>query len=145
MVLGFGASSKPVLGTTGGIISLFVLQGVGRGVWEGTNKGLFAEYFAYDTLGAFSNIIIQNGLASAIVSFISVSGKMAPICDVVLGCPVYAGEAWASIIFSVLAILGFSLASVLNSKGIRTYEQLYSNSNGAELDSETDSTVALLK
>ena len=56
------------LGTWHGLLLLFILQGVrvattahdvspdsgcvklGRGVWEATNKSVFAEYFEYDTL-----------------------------------------------------------------------------------------------
>merc|ERR1719331_2281549 len=66
------------LGNWSGLIVLFVLQGIGRGIWEGTNKAIFAEYFAYDTDGAFSNLIVQNGGASTICFFVNAYGHAAP-------------------------------------------------------------------
>jgi len=167
------------LGNWGGLVSLFVLHGIGRGVWEATNKALFAEYFAYDTLGAFSNIIIQNGAASAIAFFVNAYGGTTPSCpeytvnatsttaccdkfsDVAPkcngdssvpyspfclrntnDCEAYASEAWAGTIFSVLAIVGFMAASVLQSRGVKTWGDL--NAKKAEggyrsMDDELDS------
>merc|ERR1712166_85377 len=130
------------LGTWGGLVALYVLQGVGRGVWEATNKAIFAEYFAYDTVGAFSNLIIQNGGGSAICFFINAYGHSAPkysdcTCNNPVDyhapstegciggtCPVYSSMAWAGVIFSALAVAGFLAASVLFAKGVKTWQGL---------------------
>jgi hypothetical protein len=42
------------------------LHGIGRATFEGTLKSTFADYFAYEKEGAFANIILQNGLSSAL-------------------------------------------------------------------------------
>mmetsp|Transcript_17003 Transcript_17003/g.28226 ORF Transcript_17003/g.28226 Transcript_17003/m.28226 type:complete len:488 (+) Transcript_17003:114-1577(+) len=49
-----------------GLIVIYTLQGVGRASFESTLKATFADYFASESAGAFSNIILQNGLAGAI-------------------------------------------------------------------------------
>jgi MFS family permease len=49
-----------------GLIAIYTLQGVGRASFESTLKATFADYFATESAGAFSNIILQNGLAGAI-------------------------------------------------------------------------------
>jgi len=153
IILGFGT-----LGNWGGLVTLFVLHGIGRGVWENTNKAIFAMYFAHDNgkheLGAFSNIIIQNGAASAIAFFVNAYGGATPQCPEFTinatstmkctegtrfcmrntnECGAYASEAWAGVIFSVLAIVGFGLASGLHAKGINTWAELRA---GGGLDSE---------
>lgn len=48
------------------LLVVYSLQGIGRATFEGTLKSLFADYFSYEKEGAFANIILQNGLASAI-------------------------------------------------------------------------------
>ena len=49
-----------------GLVVIYTLQGIGRATFESTLKATFADYFASDPAGAFSNIILQNGLAGAI-------------------------------------------------------------------------------
>jgi len=49
----------------GGLLVIFTLHGIGRATFEGTLKAVFAEFFSYEKEGAFANIILQNGLASA--------------------------------------------------------------------------------
>lgn len=49
-----------------GLVVIYTLQGVGRASFESTLKATFADYFAAEPAGAFSNIILQNGLAGAI-------------------------------------------------------------------------------
>lgn len=124
LTLGYGR-----LGNWGGIVTLFVLQGVGRGVWEATNKALFAEYFDYDTLGAFSNIIVQNGATSAIFFFLNAYGSARPSCpaDATDDCAAYALEAWIGVVCSLLAVVGFLCASVLKSRGIKTWSDFGNN------------------
>jgi hypothetical protein len=45
---------------------VYTLQGMGRATFESTLKATFADYFSYEKEGAFANIILQNGLSSAI-------------------------------------------------------------------------------
>merc|ERR1712070_1008224 len=106
------------LGNWGGIILLCVLQGLGRGVWEATNKAIFVDYFDYDTLGAGANIIIQNGGAGAVGFFINAYGHIVPSCTEGDDdqCPAYSPMAWAVVISSVLAVVGFLLATVLKER-----------------------------
>lgn len=50
-----------------GIMVFYVLQGLGRGVYESTNKGIFADFFPGEkSTGAFANCILQNTGASTI-------------------------------------------------------------------------------
>lgn len=50
-----------------GIFLFYVLQGVGRGVYEGTNKGIFADYFpGAQSTGAFANVMMQATLSSVV-------------------------------------------------------------------------------
>mmetsp|Transcript_7029 Transcript_7029/g.11117 ORF Transcript_7029/g.11117 Transcript_7029/m.11117 type:complete len:478 (+) Transcript_7029:85-1518(+) len=49
-----------------GLVIIYTLQGFGRATFESALKATFASYFAGNSTGAFGNIILQNGLASAI-------------------------------------------------------------------------------
>jgi hypothetical protein len=49
-----------------GLVSIYTLQGIGRATFESTLKATFADYFSSDSVGAFSNIILQNGLSGAV-------------------------------------------------------------------------------
>ena len=51
------------------LLLCFVLQGVGRACYEGTNKALYADRFPHDAEAAFANQLLANGLASAIAYF----------------------------------------------------------------------------
>lgn len=51
------------------LISCYTLQAIGRACYEGTNKALYADLFPEHAEAAFSNIVLANGLASAISSF----------------------------------------------------------------------------
>lgn len=48
------------------IVLVYTLQGVGRATFESTLKATFADFFPQENEGAFANIILQNGLSSAI-------------------------------------------------------------------------------
>lgn len=46
------------------LISLYVLQGMGRAVYESTNKAVFADFFPGEkSAGAFANCMMQNSVA----------------------------------------------------------------------------------
>jgi len=53
------------LSAWGVLVPLYLLQGIGRAGYEGTNKALYADFFPRSLPAAFSNIVIANGLASA--------------------------------------------------------------------------------
>mmetsp|Transcript_19057 Transcript_19057/g.48798 ORF Transcript_19057/g.48798 Transcript_19057/m.48798 type:complete len:499 (-) Transcript_19057:309-1805(-) len=70
------------LAAIGTLVSCYALQGVGRACYEGTNKALYADFFPNDTEAAFSNIVLANGIASAVGFFLFPSlanGTMASI------------------------------------------------------------------
>jgi len=48
------------------LVAVYTSHGVGRATFEGTLKATFADYFPQEKEGAFANIILQNGLSSAI-------------------------------------------------------------------------------
>jgi MFS family permease len=48
------------------LVVVYALHGTGRATFEGTLKATFADYFPHEKEGAFANIILQNGLSSAI-------------------------------------------------------------------------------
>jgi len=58
------------LGRFGALVPIYLLQGLGRSCFEGTNKALYADLFPNDAAAAFSNIVIFNGGASAAAYFI---------------------------------------------------------------------------
>lgn len=64
-VVPFGGGGPETWGW--GVIVFFLLQGVGRGVYESTNKGIFADFYVgADATGAFANCMMQNTLSSTI-------------------------------------------------------------------------------
>jgi len=81
-----------------GIMVFYVLQGLGRGVYESTNKGIFGDAFpGAQGLGAFANCMMQNTLASTIGFLLGVA-KL----DYV--------EVYILLAFSVLSVPGLLLA-----------------------------------
>jgi MFS family permease len=54
-----------------GVMILFVAQGLGRGVYESTNKVVFADFFPGKAPGAFANVMLQGSLAFALCFFFS--------------------------------------------------------------------------
>merc|ERR1711988_1060711 len=55
-----------------GLIVLYALQGFGRGVYESTNKSIFADAFPCEQYpGVFANVIMQNSFAFTVCFFLS--------------------------------------------------------------------------
>lgn len=136
LCLGFGN----VAGSSGwGLVVLFVLQGLGRGVWESTNKAIFLDYFAHDKVGAGAQIIIQNGGATAVAFFLSAYSPARPTahdCVTRGECPAYDLEAWAIMVFSVVAVVGFLVASTLFARGISTWKTVGCGSHELDIQKE---------
>eukprot|EP00934_Nitzschia_sp_Nitz4_P009131 Nitzschia sp. Nitz4//scaffold131_size63436//48711//50296//NITZ4_006283-RA/size63436-snap-gene-0.45-mRNA-1//1//CDS//3329535292//9121//frame0 len=55
------------------LIGLYSCMGVGRATYEGTLKATYVDFFSYEKEGAFANLIIQNGLSSALGFYLSIS------------------------------------------------------------------------
>lgn len=55
-----------------GLLTVYTLHGVGRSTFESTLKATFIDFFPTETAGAFSNIILQSGLSTAVGYFLSV-------------------------------------------------------------------------
>jgi len=55
------------------LVVLYLLQGMGRAIFESTNKGVFADFFPRpeDSVGAFANVMLQVTLAFALCFFLS--------------------------------------------------------------------------
>jgi MFS family permease len=78
--------SDRALGTWTGIIPLLLLYGVGRGIWENTNKAVMADFYAEDKdscISAFAASSFFTGYASAMGYFVfpySSRTGMAGVC-----------------------------------------------------------------
>jgi len=83
------------------LISVFISQGIGRALFEGTLRASFADFFPKDTEAAFANMVLQNGLGFAASYFLSER------------IPWVAYEALI-IVFAILAFLGYRKAISLN-------------------------------
>jgi len=68
------------------LIPLYLLQGIGRACYEGTNKALYADFFPNSAAAAFSNIVLANGCASAIAYFTFPSLNKEPRAVAALVC-----------------------------------------------------------
>jgi hypothetical protein len=57
-------------GTWGWLVLIFILIGVGRGVWEAVVKAVFADFFAYNSTAGFAALHVQSAASSAIGYFV---------------------------------------------------------------------------
>jgi hypothetical protein len=101
-----------------GIVTIYTLQGIGRSSFETTLKAIFADYFSSDPVGAFSNLILQNGIANSMGYFFTyhlnceIPGKY---------CVLYADNSLHDVrtfpiiicISGCLALLGYWRATIL--------------------------------
>ena len=63
-------SEEATLGTWGMLVPLFVLQGLGRGIFESTNKGVIADFFPGPKAAAgFANFVVLSGGSSFMMFF----------------------------------------------------------------------------
>jgi MFS family permease len=86
-----------------GLVLPFVLQGVGRGVYEGTNKAMFADFFqGPQSTGAFANAALQ-GTFALFASFV--------LQTVLVNKSVLA---WIVLVLAGLTVPGQLLASALH-------------------------------
>lgn len=87
-----------------GIVVFYLLQGFGRGVYESTNKGIFADFFpGPQAPGAFANVMMQGTLSGAIAFFLVSADQIEPVL-------------WLLLTFSVLTMPGLLAATALRSR-----------------------------
>jgi len=135
------AAGFNALGSWEGMVWVFIFQGVGRGVWEGTNRAVFMDHFPdpSDTPAVYANITLQYGLASTICFMVNAYGGNEPkqvdcSCndpsDYVEGsndgcsdgyCPVYSSMATACVVTAALAFVGYWGAVVMDASGINRW------------------------
>lgn len=86
-----------------GIIGMYVLAGVGRAVFEGTNKAVFADFFPNEKEAAFSCVIVQSGLSATLGFFLF---------------PLFSKDTQAAIclFFSAISLVGLTLAFYFHKK-----------------------------
>jgi len=88
-----------------GIMVFYVLQGLGRGVYESTNKAIFADFFPGDkSVGGFANCILQNTGSSTIGFVLGIAG-------------VGKQDVWILIVGSLATVPMLVLATSLKNKG----------------------------
>mmetsp|Transcript_129792 Transcript_129792/g.277016 ORF Transcript_129792/g.277016 Transcript_129792/m.277016 type:complete len:436 (-) Transcript_129792:102-1409(-) len=92
-----------------GLILLYVLQGMGRAVYESTNKGVFTDFFPNDAVGAFANCMMQSSLAFAVSFFLS-SVLSGPALETII------------LILSIFTPLGYASASFMRRRRDDSYD-----------------------
>ena len=100
--LGLGLDSFSL----GALVGCFVLQGIGRACYEGTNKALYVDTFPNDAPAAFANLIVANGGASAIAYFTFPELSQSAM-------------AGATLIAGLWAIYAYSVADIYNRRHAR--------------------------
>jgi len=79
----------------------YILQGMGRGVYESTNKGIFADFFPGEkSVGAFANCMMQNTAASTIGYTMGLAH-------------VDKSEVWILLVCSIITVPGLAAATKL--------------------------------
>lgn len=87
-----------------GIVVFYILHGLGRGVYESTNKGIFGDTFpGPQGMGAFANCMMQNTLSSTIGFLLGVAKK-----DAV--------EVYILLAFSIFSVPGLCLAQQIHQR-----------------------------
>lgn len=62
----FFALTDEQIGVWAIAVPLYVAHGIGRCVWEGTNKAVIADFFPASAPAAFANVVMANGVSSGI-------------------------------------------------------------------------------
>jgi len=88
------------------IVLLYVLQGLGRAYYEGTNKALYADSFPADNEAAFANLVLANGLTAAAADFVFPSSTRQ-------------GRATACLVAACLAVVASLGAAVVQRRRLR--------------------------
>ncbi|CAJ1453660.1 unnamed protein product [Effrenium voratum] len=87
-----------------GALVFYGLMGIGRAVYESTNKAIFADFFhGEDSAGAFANVFVFGTLASTVAFGLGAAKQDLP-------------ELYLLMTFAVLTVPGYLLASLIKSK-----------------------------
>ena len=110
------------------LVLIYTLHGTGRATFEGTLKATFADYFAYEKEGAFANIILQNGLSSAIgyvLTFSLLCSERSTYCVEFRNGTLHDVLSFELLVVaaSILAILGYWRASTLYNVPVSSNDQ----------------------
>jgi hypothetical protein len=70
VAISFLVGSEKQLGTWTAVVPIYMVYGIGRGIWESVNKAINADLFPDDAAAAFANITMQSGFASSMAFFI---------------------------------------------------------------------------
>lgn len=90
-----------------GIVVFYILHGLGRGVYESTNKGIFTDYYpGQKSMGAFANCMMQN-TAAGTIGFIMGAAS------------VDKDEVWVILMFSIATVPCLLLAKALKKNDVR--------------------------
>jgi MFS family permease len=100
------------------LLVIYSIHGIGRAVFEGTLKAIFADMFEAEREGAFANIILQYGVASSVAYVLSLRlscSAKSTYCVEYQDGSLHNVFAFECIIIgtSVIAILGYWRASFL--------------------------------
>jgi hypothetical protein len=117
---------------------IYSLQGIGRSTFESTLKATFADYFDSDPIGAFSNIVLQNGLAGSFgyaLTFSLICNLPSKYCVEFYDGSRHDVRKFVLIICcsALLSILGFWMASTLRQREIIRRDMLSSIEADLEL------------
>lgn len=103
---GVGALSKVHIGGKGpgswgwGVLSFYVLQGMGRGVFESTNRTIFADMFPGEkSTGAFANCMMQGTLSSAVAFLMNSQNVTSPLIYLLVAFSVLTTPAYCAAYF----------------------------------------------
>jgi MFS family permease len=87
-----------------GALIFYVFMGIGRAVYESTNKAIFADFFPHPkSAGAFANVFVFNSGSSCIAFILGATGTEEP-------------ELYFLLAFAGLTIPGFVIATLLKRK-----------------------------
>lgn len=119
------------------LIVLYSLHGTGRAAFESPLKALFADWFAHEHEGAFANIILQNGIASA-VGYVVNSWPCSDQATHSRSCVQYVDGTFHRVgvlesmvmVTSVVAVIGYWYASIVHQRLVATAEENSVQSNG---------------
>jgi MFS family permease len=96
-----------------GVVIFYILMGIGRAVYESTNKAVFADFFpGPKSVGAFANVFVF-GTSASTTCFMMGSAKL------------YKEEGYALLFFAFLTVPCFLLA-----RSMKVREELASGANG---------------
>jgi hypothetical protein len=83
-------NGQGIAGWGWGILIFHVLQGVGRGVYESTNKAVFADLFSGPNIaGAMANAMVQNTASSTVGFAINSQGGSKSLAWLLLGFAIF--------------------------------------------------------